>query len=75
MFQVRSIPTVLIFKQNIGVFRESRGFRPKELEVMIEKTRALNMDEIRERIAEAQEEAEREALEENQEESSGSVLD
>ena len=75
VFQVRSIPTVLIFKQNIGVFRESRGFRPKELEVMIEKTRALNMDEIRERIAEAQEEAEREALEENQEESSGSVLD
>ena len=59
VFQVQSIPTVLIFKENIGVFRESRGFRPTELETMLEKTRNLDMDEIRERIAQAQAEAEK----------------
>ena len=63
VFQVQSIPTVLIFKENIGVFRESRGFRPTELETMLEKTRNLDMDEIRERIAQAQAEAEKQEQE------------
>ena len=67
VFQVRSIPTVLIFKQNIGVFRESRAFRPMELESMIAKTRELDMDIIRERIAEAQAEAEAQAAAEESE--------
>ena len=82
VFQIRSIPTGLIFKQNIGVFRESRGFRPTELETMIAKTRELDMDEIRERIAQAQAEAEAEAESEHleaeedaQEPATGSVLE
>ncbi len=79
VFQVRSIPTVLIFKQNIGVFRESRAFRPAELESMIAKTRELDMDIIRERIAEAQAEAEANQAEESEhleaeEPEEGSVL-
>jgi len=58
-FQIRSIPTTMILKQGIGVFSQA-GVMPEEgLKDVIEQVQALDMDMVREQIA--QEEAAKKA--------------
>ena len=51
-FQVRSIPTLTIFRQEIIVFSQPGALPPAGLESIIEKVAALDMDEVRRQVAE-----------------------
>jgi len=51
-FQVRSIPTLTVFRQQIIVFSQPGALPPAGLESVIEKVAALDMDEVRQQVAE-----------------------
>ena len=51
-FQVRSIPTLTIFRQQIIVFSQPGALPPAGLESVIEKVAALDMDEVHRQVAE-----------------------
>ena len=51
-FQVRSIPTLTIFRQQIIVFSQPGALPPAGLESVIEKVAALDMDEVHRQMAE-----------------------
>ncbi len=51
MFQIRSIPTLMVFREKILIFAQP-GMLPEEvLEDLIEKVKALDMDEVRAEVA------------------------
>ena len=49
-FQIRSIPTLMIFRDKIGIFSQPGALPETALEDLIEQTKALDMDEIRKEI-------------------------
>jgi thioredoxin 1 len=51
-FQVRSIPTLTVFRQQIIVFSQPGALPSAGLESVIEKVAALDMDEVRRQVAE-----------------------
>ena len=55
-FQVRSIPTLTIFRQQVGIFSQAGSLPASALEEVIQQAQALDMDEVRREIA-AQSEA------------------
>ena len=57
-FQVRSIPTLTVFRQQIIVFSQPGALPPAGLESVIEKVAALDMDEVRRQVAEQAQEQE-----------------
>jgi len=60
-FNVRSIPTVAILREGIGVFLQA-GLVPEEsLHDLIKQVKSLNMDEVKAELAKQQEEAENKA--------------
>ena len=68
VYQIRSIPTIMAFKEGIGIFRQAGALPPAPLNELITKIKEVDMDEVRAQIAEAQaqmaaEEAEKEAAE------------
>ncbi len=58
-FGVRSIPTLAIFREQVLLFLEAGALPEPVLEELITKVKELDMDEVREKIAE--EEAKQEA--------------
>jgi thioredoxin 1 len=46
-FQIRSIPTLMIFREQIGVFMQPGALPPQSLEEVIGKVRELDMDYVR----------------------------
>lgn len=56
-FQIRSIPTLMIFRQQIIVFAQPGALPPAALEDVLEKVAALDMDEVRKQVAEQQAES------------------
>lgn len=46
-FQIRSIPTLMIFREQIGVFMQPGALPPQALEEVIGKVRELDMDYVR----------------------------
>ena len=58
-FDIRSIPTLMILRDEIMIFRESGALPASALEQVITQVRGLNMDEIRASVA-AQESGESE---------------
>lgn len=54
-FQIRSIPTIAVIRDNIMVFRESGALPAAGLQQVIEGVRSLDMDKIRADIAAQQE--------------------
>jgi thioredoxin 1 len=46
-FQIRSIPTLMIFREQIGVFMQPGALPPHGLEEVIGKVRELDMDYVR----------------------------
>ncbi|MGK4002918.1 thioredoxin [Sorangium sp. So ce1036] len=64
-FNIRSIPTLFIFREKVLLFAEAGSLPASALDQVIEKVRALDMNEVRTKIAEAEEEA-RQAAEEGQ---------
>ncbi|MGW2563964.1 thioredoxin [Streptomyces sp. NPDC001514] len=53
-FEIRSIPTLMIVRDNVAVFAEPGALPEPVLEDVIGQARGLDMDEIRKSIAEAQ---------------------
>jgi thioredoxin 1 len=67
--QIRAIPTLMVFRDNILVYRQSGALPEEALRELVTKVKALDMDEIRREAAEETEEAD-EAEEEKEEEGS-----
>ena len=57
-FQITSIPTLMIFRENVIVFSQAGALPAAQLEHLIAGVRALDMNEVRAQIA-AQESGER----------------
>jgi thioredoxin 1 len=57
-FQIRSIPTLMIFRAGILVFSQPGALAAPQLDQLIDAVRALDMDAVRAEIAGATEEAE-----------------
>ncbi len=51
-FQIRSIPTLMIFRDQIGIFSQPGALPETALEDVITQTRSLDMDEVRKEIEE-----------------------
>ena len=51
-FEIQAIPTLMAFRDNILVFRQSGALPPPAFERLIEEVRGLDMDDIRKQIAE-----------------------
>ena len=50
--QITSIPTLMVFRDGIVVFRQSGALPPSALEDLISQVQNLDMDEVRKQIAE-----------------------
>lgn len=51
-FQIRSIPTLMIFRSQIVVFSQAGAMPPAGLESVIEQVGKLDMDDVRKQVAE-----------------------
>ena len=56
-FGIRSIPTLMIFREDIIVYAEAGALAPAGLEQLVAAARALDMDEVRRELAAEGEEA------------------
>ena len=56
MFAIRSIPTLMIFREQIAVFSQPGALPEGALNELIGKVKALDMDEVRSQIATMEEE-------------------
>ncbi len=56
-FQIRSIPTLMIFREQIVIFSQPGVLPPEHLKELIQKAKDLDMDDVRKQIAEQQEKA------------------
>jgi thioredoxin 1 len=55
MFQIRSIPTLVVFREGIGVFAQPGMLPAESLDELIGKVQDLDMDEVRAEVAKQQE--------------------
>ena len=56
-FQIRSIPTLMIFRDQIAIFSQAGMLPETALEEVIGKTKELDMDQVRKEVAEQQAQA------------------
>jgi thioredoxin len=63
-FQINSIPTLMVFKEGVLVFSQPGLLPAPVLNELIEKVRELDMDEVREKIAEHEKEHQAEQAQE-----------
>lgn len=54
MAQITSIPTLMVFRDNILLFSQAGALPPQALEELIQATKKLNMDDVRAEIAKQQ---------------------
>jgi thioredoxin 1 len=59
VFKVRSIPMVVVFREGIGIFQQAGALPAAALDELLENVAALDMDEVRVKVA-AQQAAESE---------------
>jgi len=52
-FEISAIPTLMAFRDGILVFAQSGALSPTALERVVAQLRALDMDEVRRRVAES----------------------
>ena len=52
--QIQSIPTLMVFRDGIMVFREAGALPPAALEDLITQVKALDMDEVRAQVEKEQ---------------------
>ena len=50
--QIQAIPTLMLFRDGVLLFRESGALPPAALEDLLKQAKALNMDDVRAKIAE-----------------------
>lgn len=58
-FQIRSIPTLMVFRDGILLLAQSGMLPETALEDVIKRVRALDMDEVRRKVAKASDDKER----------------
>ena len=51
-FQITGIPTLMVFRDGIGLFKQAGMMPPAALEDLIKQVRDLDMNEVRKKIAE-----------------------
>jgi len=51
-FQIRSIPMITVFREQIMLFHNPGSLPPEALDDILEKVQALDMDDVRRQIAE-----------------------
>lgn len=51
--QIQSIPTLMVFRDGIMVYREAGALPPAALEDLITQVKGLDMDDVRRQVAEA----------------------
>ena len=56
-FQIRSIPTLMIFRDQIAIFSQAGMLPETALEEVIGKTKELDMEQVRKEVAEQQAQA------------------
>ena len=49
-FKIRSIPTLMIFREGIGIFSQPGSISGKDLEDLLEKAKAIDMDKVRKEL-------------------------
>jgi thioredoxin 1 len=54
MFQIQSIPTLMVFREQIGIFSQPGMLPAEALNSVLQQTKALDMEEVRQKIAEAE---------------------
>ena len=54
--QIRSIPTLMIFREQVLLFNQAGALAPAQLEDVIEKVKELDMEEVRASLREEQKE-------------------
>ena len=54
--QIRSIPTLMVFREQVLLFNQAGALAPAQLEDVIEKVKELDMDEVRASLLEEQKE-------------------
>jgi len=57
-FQIRSIPTLVVIRETIGLFQQPGALPPELLDQLIGQIKAVDMDEVRQKIAEEQKDGE-----------------
>jgi thioredoxin 1 len=55
MFQIRSIPTLVVFREGIGIFGQPGMLPAEALDELMDKVRELDMAEVRGEVAKQQE--------------------
>lgn len=55
MFNIRSIPTLMVFRENVILYSEAGALPPAQFEDLISKVREVNMAEVHEQIRQQQE--------------------
>lgn len=51
-FQIRSIPTLMIFREQIAIFSQPGAMSSADLEAVLDKAKGLDMDVVRKEITE-----------------------
>src|SRR6202008_976160 len=51
-FQIRSIPTLMVFREQIIVFAQPGALPQSALEQIVEKSKSLDMEDVRKQVAE-----------------------
>ena len=51
-FGIESIPTIMVFREQIGIFSQAGALPASALEDLITQVKALDMEEVRQKIAE-----------------------
>jgi thioredoxin 1 len=54
MFQIRSIPTLVVFREGIGIFGQPGMLPAEALDELMDKVRELDMEEVRSELAKQQ---------------------
>ena len=53
-FQIRSIPTLMAFRENVLVFSQPGALPPEALTQLVESVKGLDMEDVRRQVAEAE---------------------
>ncbi len=53
-FQIRSIPTLMVFREKVLLYQEPGALPPKALEQLIEQIRGVDMADVHKKVAEQQ---------------------
>lgn len=57
LFQIRSIPTLMIFREKVIVYSEAGAMQASQLKDLLQRARQLDMAEVHKQVAEQQQKA------------------